>query len=108
MPKKLSITKDEAERVAIEALGFLAEDPQRLERFMAETGLDPASLRAAAGTPETLASILEHLLADESSLLVFAAARNLAPELIAPLHHCLVTGEELKLDPIRASWTRRS
>lgn len=106
MGKKPAISKDEAERVAIEALGFLAEDPARLQRFMTETGLDVVTLRSAAEAPEVLASILGHLLEDESSLLVFAASRGIGPEMIAPLHHVLSTGEIPRLN-LDAAWTRR-
>src|ERR1700753_163161 len=38
-----------AEALAIQALNFLATDPARLSRFLALSGLDPASIRAAAG-----------------------------------------------------------
>src|SRR5262245_27185773 len=80
---------EEATTLALLALGFLAEEPQRLVRFLALTGLGPAELKAQAGSAATLAAVLEHLLGDESLLFVFAASKGVAPELIAPAHAIL-------------------
>jgi hypothetical protein len=80
------VNQEQAESVAIEALVFLASDAGRLGRFLALTGLGPAELRAEARTPRMLAAVLEHLLQDESLLLVFSASSNVAPESIAPAH----------------------
>jgi hypothetical protein len=71
------------EMIAIEALGFLAEDPARLSRFLDITGLNPTTLRQAAGEPRFLASVLDYLMADESLMLAFAAQNGTAPERIA-------------------------
>jgi hypothetical protein len=75
---------EHAEGIALSALAFLAEDVERLQRFLALTGVGPADLRQRARTPRILAAVLEHLLQDESLLLVFAASHGVAPELIAP------------------------
>jgi len=80
---------DSAETIAISALAFLAEDEQRLGRFLALTGLGPAELKAQAHTPRILAAVLDHLLQDESLLLVFAASNRIAPELITPAQKLL-------------------
>jgi hypothetical protein len=80
---------DQAETIALTALGFLAEDVQRLGRFLAVTGLGPAELRAEAGSARVLAAVLDHLMKDESLLLVFAASSAIAPELIAAAHRQL-------------------
>lgn len=73
----------DSESLAIDALGFLAEDPERLGRFLAITGLDPASLRRAVAAPGFLASVLDYLTQDESLLLAFATNRQLRPETVA-------------------------
>jgi hypothetical protein len=75
---------DQAETIALTALGFLAEDGQRLGRFLALTGLGPAELKAEAGSARVLAAVLDHLLHDESLLLTFTANHGVAPETIAP------------------------
>lgn len=76
----------EADSLAIDALGFLAEDPERLGRFLAVTGLDPSNLRRAAAAPGFLASVLDYVMQDESLLLAFASNRQIRPELVARAH----------------------
>jgi hypothetical protein len=80
---------DQAEIVALQALAFLAEDAQRLGGFLALTGLGPEELRAQAREARLLAAVLDHLLRDESQLLVFAANYGIAPELIGQAHAAL-------------------
>lgn len=84
MPLKAAVP--DPEELAIAALHFLAEDAERLGRFLALTGIDPGSIRAAAGEPHFLASVLEHLLNDEALLMAFAANNRLAPEAVARAH----------------------
>jgi hypothetical protein len=74
---------DAAERLAIEALGFIASDATRLTQFLAATGYDPAAIRDEAGSPEFLAGVLDFLLGDESLLLVFTSHSGTDPKLIA-------------------------
>lgn len=74
------MTREAAETVALQALGWLAAEPDRLARFLALTGTGPEDLRARAGEPAFLAAVLDHLLADERLLLAFAAEAGLAPE----------------------------
>ena len=62
-----------AEGLAIEALGFLAGDPERLSRFLDLSGLTPETLREAANQPGFLGAVLDYLAGDESLLVTFAA-----------------------------------
>lgn len=87
-PKTKSNT-EESEILAINALGFLAADGERLQRFMDLSGLDVAAIRAGAASPAFLGGILDHLLADESLLLVFAEEQHIRPERIAELRRKL-------------------
>lgn len=84
------ITLDDAERLAIAALSFLAEDTSRLGRFLALTGVGPAELMASAGSPQMLAAVLEHLLGNESELLSFTANAGIDPERVVPAWDRLV------------------
>ena len=72
--------REAAEALALRALAFLAEDPERLGRFLALTGLGPAELRMRAGDADLLGGVLDHLLEDERLLLAFAAASAFRPE----------------------------
>lgn len=85
MRPKLPDPDEEAEALAIDALGFLAEDVERLGRFLALTGLDPSRLREAARAPGFFASVLDHLAGDESLLLAFCANRRHDPARFARL-----------------------
>lgn len=76
-------TAETAATMALAGLAFLAEDAERLTRFLALTGIGPDHLRAAADGPETLLAVFDHLLSDESLLLVFAASKGIAPDQIA-------------------------
>ena len=73
------IARGDAEAVAIQALSFMASEPERLGRFLAVTGIGPESIRAAAATPGFLAGILDYLIANEALLLDFAAERGFDP-----------------------------
>lgn len=76
----------DAEGVAISALGFLASDPERLGRFLSVTGLGPENLRAAAGEPAFLLSVLDYVAADESLLMALAGHLSIRPEAITQAH----------------------
>ena len=79
-----ALDREAAETIAVQALGFLASEPQRFARFLALTGLELEDVRARAGSPDLLAAVLGHLTGDESLLLTFAAETHIAPETIAP------------------------
>lgn len=76
------MTREAAEAIAAQGLAFLAEEPRRLSRFLALTGLELTDVPARIDDPAFLAAILEHLLQDESLLLVFAAGASVAPETV--------------------------
>ena len=80
---------EDAEILAINALGFLASDSERLQRFMELSGLDVAAIRAGAANPAFLGGILDHLLGDESLLLIFAGEQQVRPERIVQLRRKL-------------------
>jgi hypothetical protein len=78
-----------AEAVAIQALGFLAQDDERLGRFLALSGVGPGDIRAAASQPGFLAGVLDHIVGDEALLVAFAAHADLAPPQVAAAHSIL-------------------
>lgn len=87
---------DGAESIAISALGFLACDGPRLGRFLALTGIGPDELRAAAATPGLQAAVLDHLLNDESMLLMFTAENGFEPQRIGYAHALLAREQHLR------------
>jgi hypothetical protein len=72
-----------AETLAVEALTYLASDPDRLARFLQESGLDPAAIRAAAESPHFLLAVVEHVMSDEALLLEFARHAGIDPAALA-------------------------
>ncbi len=78
-----------AEIVAVQALAFIAEEPERLAAFLNATGIDPAAIRDAAREPRFLAGVLEHMLADESLLIAFAGGAGIDPAAVAQARRAL-------------------
>jgi hypothetical protein len=82
-------TSEEAEIIGLKVLGFLAAEPERLQRFMDLSGLDVGAIRSRAGEPAFLGALLDHVLADQSLLLIFAEEHGLKPERIVQLRRKL-------------------
>jgi hypothetical protein len=81
--KAAGLSEAEAEGIAATAFVALTSDPARLQRFMRDTGAGPDELKAAAGERDMLCAVLEHVLGDESLLLVVSTEANAKPEVIA-------------------------
>ena len=81
-----------AETLAIQALTFIAQDAERLGRFLAVTGIGPAEIRDAAREPNFLAGVLDHLAGDESLLLAFAEHAGVDPAEIPRACRILAAG----------------
>jgi len=89
MTKRAHNTRQVAEIVAVQALSFVAGEPERLGLFLAETGLGPETLRSAAADPQFLASVLDFVLRDDATVKAFAAASELDPTTIAAARQAL-------------------
>jgi hypothetical protein len=72
--------REAAAELAVAALAFLGGDAERLGRFLALTGIAPASLRAAARERGFLLGVLDHVAADEELLLAFADENGTDPQ----------------------------
>jgi hypothetical protein len=81
--------REVAEIVAIQALSFVAGDPERLGAFLAESGIGPETLRGAAADPRFLASVLDFVMRDDATVKAFAAASEHHPTTIAAAHQAL-------------------
>jgi len=73
----------DASGVALGALAWVLSDTPRAERFLALTGLSPATLRAAVGDAATHRAVLEFLCAHEPDLVAAAESLGLAPAELA-------------------------
>lgn len=81
-----------AETLALQALAWIAAEPDRLSGLMATTGLWPDEVRARASDPAFLGGVLDFMLGDEAQLLAFCAENEIAPELPARLRAALPGG----------------
>ena len=89
MKKPVHNPREVAEIVAIQALTFVAGDPERLGLFLAESGLGPETLRTAAANPQFLASVLDFVMRDDATVKAFADATQLHPTNVAAARQVL-------------------
>jgi hypothetical protein len=83
MAKGVVNARQAAEIVAVQALSFIAGEPERLGRFLAETGIGPETLRQSAANPGFLVSVLGFVLRDDATVAAFAASVDLHPTNVA-------------------------
>jgi hypothetical protein len=81
-----------AETLAIQVLTFIAQDPERLGRFLAVTGIGPAEIRHAAREPKFLAGVIDYLAGDEALLMAFAEQAGVDPTEIPRARRALAGG----------------
>jgi hypothetical protein len=89
LKKPVHNPREVAEIVAIQALSFIAGDPERLGLFLAESGIGPETLRNAAADPRFLASVLDFVMRDDATVKAFASVSQLHPTNIAAVHQAL-------------------
>ena len=70
---------EEAEILALQALGWVLQDGERAERLLALTGLDPRELRSGLEDPAMLSSLLGFLANHEPDLIACANAIGVEP-----------------------------
>ncbi len=88
----LTASREAAETLALQALAWIAAEPERLSGLMATTGLWPDEVRARASEPAFLGGVLDFLLGDEAQLLAFCAEAGVAPETPSRLRAALPGG----------------
>ncbi|MDO9058280.1 MAG: DUF3572 domain-containing protein [Bradyrhizobium sp.] len=89
MKKPVHNPREVAEIVAVQALSFIAGDPERLGLFLAESGIGPETLRHAAADPQFLASVLDFIMRDDATVKAFGDVSQLHPTNIAAAHQAL-------------------
>jgi len=86
---------DQAELIAIQALGHIAAEEDLLYAFVDMCGLSPDELRARAGEPEILGGVLDFILMDEQRLISFCETVHIRPEMPGIARRLLPGGEEI-------------
>lgn len=79
-PKETTVRNDEAEMIAIRALGWLAADEELLPVFLGATGVSTDDLRKGATEPEFLGSVLDFVTMDDAWVVKFCDAASLPYE----------------------------
>jgi hypothetical protein len=72
--------RDAAETVGVQALGWLAGNDELLPVFLGSTGASLDDLRAGAGEPAFLGSVLDFLMMDDAWVVAFCDATGMAYE----------------------------
>lgn len=89
-----SLSVEDAQGIATEALVQLSKDPEQIGRFLAFSGIGPEMIREAAGEPGFLAGVLEFYMMDEALLLAFCENAGLRPTMMAAARFALAGNEE--------------
>lgn len=84
-----SLTKERAETLALQGLGFLATQPEELERFLRSSGLELEELRTRASDPDILRAILEFILADDTRVTGLCQELEIEPRDLHAANHVL-------------------
>lgn len=74
----MGYTREAAETLALEALGWLVGEEDLIGVFLGSSGTSEQELRARAGDVEFLGSVLDFLLMDDAWVIRFCDSRGLA------------------------------
>lgn len=88
------ISDENAREIAISALSHIADDDDRMGRFLALTGLAPEDLRSAVNNPGFFVAVLDYFMGYEPDLLAFAEKNHMDPQMIVDARHILAGPEE--------------
>ena len=93
--KQPTYTRESAETLALQAIAFLADDDERLYRFISTCGLTAQDLHHAVGDSAALAGILDYILGDDALVVGFADYADLPPEAPAAARRALPGGDTI-------------
>ncbi len=80
MAEQHPLPREQAELLAIRALGWIAAQPDLAGAFLGATGASAEDLRNRASDPEFLGFVLDFLLGDEAALLAFCQDETVTPD----------------------------
>ena len=82
-------TNKDAAALALQALVWTLGEPDRAQRLIDVTGLDPDDLRARIGEPSVLSAVLGFLEGHEPDLIACAADLEIRPEALVAARDAL-------------------
>lgn len=83
------MNKDQAALIGLAGAGFLAGQPEWLDRFMAVSGLSEEELREGLGDNGVLAGILAFIMTDDALAQPFCEEQKLPPQTLQAAQNCL-------------------
>lgn len=84
---------EHAEKLALQALGWLASEDDLLNVFMGSAGVSADEIRTRASEPELLAAVLDFVLMDDAWVMAFAGAAGHPPEDVLKARAALPGGD---------------
>ena len=88
-------TRESAETLALQALGWLAANDDLLPVFLGSTGASEDDLRARTGDPAFLGAVLDFLMMDDAWVMAFCDDHALPYERIMSARAALPGGEQV-------------
>ena len=88
-------TRESAEVLALQALGWLATNDDLLPAFLGSTGATEEDLRARAGDPQFLGAVLDFVMMDDAWVIAFCDALAVPYERLMQARAALPGGEQV-------------
>lgn len=88
---KETLSRERAEILSLEALAWLAGQPEAIAKFLTMSGLEASDLRRAVGDAGLQSSVLDFLLGHENLLLEFCESASLPPQAVHTARYRLET-----------------
>lgn len=81
-----------AETIALQALGWLAQNEDHVSAFIAWSGVSLRDMRDQAEKPEFLAAVIDFVMQEDDRVLEFCASVTLPPERLQQIRAALPGG----------------
>lgn len=91
----MKVSQEQAELLAASALSFIAQDTDRMARFLSMTGIGPMDIRERIKDPVFLGGVLDFLLNYEPDLMEFIDFAGVEPEFPMMARRALPGAEDL-------------
>lgn len=91
----MKLTRETAETVALQALGWLAGNEELMPVFLGSTGASVDDVKRQAGDPAFLGSVLDFIMMDDNWVIDCAASAAMPPERIMQARQSLPGGEQI-------------
>lgn len=86
------MTTGQAEILALQALGWLAQSDDLLTVFLNATGMAERDLKSRADEPEVLAAVMDFVLMDDAWVMGVSAEAGITPETLLEVRAALPGG----------------